>query len=86
MIKKLLVAVTVAAFPLLGASDATACCSPSLDGWELIDWDPAELDLDPNETGQCRQAIDNIRQMGYRFKDMQAVLKGLCFEMPPRRL
>jgi hypothetical protein len=84
--KLFVLVLAVAAFLVVGASNATACCTSELSFWWVmgVKSAPDEVIL---ESKECNFAIDELRQLGYRFRSMTNTgtehTQALYFQQPP---
>jgi hypothetical protein len=68
--KLFVLVLAVAAFLVVGASNATACCTSEFSGWWVLAVESAPEEVNVGEDPRCKVAIDQLRQQGYVFRSM----------------
>jgi len=85
--KLFVLVLAVAAFLVVGASNATACCTSELSFWWVMGLKSAPEEVTV-ESKQCNAAIEELRQMGFRFMAMTNTgtehTQVLYFQQRPR--
>ena len=87
--KLLVFVIAVAAFLLVGASNATACCLEIFETWVVLGVESASGEqVLGTEVERCVEGVQELQILGYRFKSMAQVkdkVNVLYFQQPPRR-
>ena len=82
--------IAVAAFLLVGASNATACCVELFyEAWIVLGVETSTGEpVFATQPAKCVEGIKGLQLLGYRFKSMAQVKENvnvLYFQEPPRR-
>jgi len=70
--KLFVLVLAVAAFLVVGASNATACCNEEFQGWIVLG-STSSSGISYVESKICMTAVEELRLRGFHFRDMSQV-------------